>query len=1459
MDLYDPRKRLQVVNASNPSLRVAVAPAQQLSVSTNPSQPISVTTANNSNNPNKQRLFVGNQEVQQDQNAAARPLPQTQDHRNIIEKAANVISEPFKPFAEGVTRALIPGADAQQKALEKQSASDEATFKMFTDLYKQGKISSDAYQKAANEYSQGQMNVSAGVNKDAKFDRSRFLGSAAQIPIAIFGGGELAGAKGLGSVVASGVATGGAAGLANEFSSNDNPTLKGALLQSGLGATIGGALPIFGASVGKLVTALRGGEEGIVNRFVNKIAQSNDAEQIASKVSKALPDANQETVRGLASYLAEEKNPEAIRGVLNELQQGNLDGVYTALSPDPRSLPEGMVPPRQAGTPNANRTEEEMLALQKEARGEVTDTELKKIQDQALKDAGAQTDNTVPKPTPTYEEAQQLIQKEGGYSGASSLPATNKYAADELGQSLGLNPKFIYEEATKNNLDLQPFLQKFDSGESDAVTVSNEIMDALSGNKATPKELPGGVNVPQATSPEAAKIEQAVAETPSQSGTTTPSYTPGVNTSKQAGVADNVNQNADQAAQALPQKAEDILPGADDNTKAAVQKVLDELNNAQTSYDTALAARSGEKASRAAAAEKAYVDAGGGEAGMRAKFAALRGKYTESGFNPINIDEASQKAILDDIANSDLQGFQKTNTQNAIRKIWGATDKPPTAADVRYIREYFGQDFGDAVEQAVAEGGSNWREKLGQVVGTPRSIMASFDLSGTLRQGGVLGSRFPKELGSAFKEQLKYFASEKSFQEGMQEIASRPTYGSMVDHGLDIAAAEGLTNTEERFASSLAEKIPGLGRGVGASDRAYSGFLAKLRADVFDKIVTHEQAIGHELDDKALDSIAGFINTASGRGDLGKYLEQHSTTLSATLFSPRLWKSRLDLLNPVYYAKLDPVARKYALQTAGTFATEAGAILGLATLAGAQVETDARSSDFLKIKVGNTRYDILGGLQQNLVFLWREMSGEKKNSESGDVQKFARGIFDYAKGRSDAEAGVQSGPGVTNRAGLLADMFTNKENPILATGTRILQGKDRGGNPINPLTEIAKLAVPLPVTGTYETIKDTGSIPKGIAMNSPDLLGISAQTYGATASKDQGKVMANGKPEFKGKITPDMVLGLDGKPLMDENGRLIKATFPKDATDLEKQAILDEKRKSALGDAYKRTLPKEDQALMKLSDEQLKKYVKDGKITQDRFDQIKNYQKTAESQGKANEYTVPDGVKSDVAKTFYSHWNSMDKKDQEAWLQQAPDDNANAIAGALNKERVSGLDEFKPSNALSKAYAEYENDINTHPEYTEVDKRNKAKAFQKFAYQLNYSTPQKDIYNEGPSSDLKYLLEQGQVSREDLNAAVHMDDQLYSSGLTGSLKFNKKFRNQFGYSIPSGSGSGGSGGGRGGSSSVSKIAMKTGIDSLLPGRSSLSQGGVLPTFSTTPRKTKLNTANVSTPKTSNNRKISIKL
>lgn len=412
--------------------------------------------------------------------------------------------------------------------------------------------------------------------------------------------------------------------------------------------------------------------------------------------------------------------------------------------------------------------------------------------------------------------------------------------------------------------------------------------------------------------------------------------------------------------------------------------------------------------------------------------------------------------------------------QELVDKARTIADMPEGLEKAKLTRELLGQ----------AEGaGRTWKDTIQEVLSAPRAAMATADLSAPLRQGAVLGSRFPKEFAKASVEMIKYFASPKRYEKGMYDIAQRPTYSLMQKSKLAVGGADGLTGTEEQFMKNILEskwaKKLGFGHVVAASNRAYTGFLTKLRADIFDKVVADASAAGVRLDAKATDSLAKFINSASGRGS-GKMLDKHAGLLSQALFSPKLWKSRLDTLNPVYYARLDPMARKLALQSAASFAGIATTVLGLAKAAGASVENDPRSADFGKIKVGDTRYDILGGHQQNIRLAAQIATGEKINSVTGEIQTL----------------GPERGFGKPSRLDLLYQFVENKENPVLGFGTKVLRGTDPVGNPINLATEAAKLAIPLNIQSTYETAKSQNSLLKGTAMNIPGTFGIGVQTYG---------------------------------------------------------------------------------------------------------------------------------------------------------------------------------------------------------------------------------------------------------------------------------------------------------------------------------------------------------------------------
>lgn len=89
---------------------------------------------------------------------------------------------------------------------------------------------------------------------------------------------------------------------------------------------------------------------------------------------------------------------------------------------------------------------------------------------------------------PSYSDASKIIHTNGGLArvGTDSMPlaGTNRYAADELGQSLGLNPKYLYEQSMKNNVNLNDYLREFDaSNKSESGAFANKLMSALSGDQ----------------------------------------------------------------------------------------------------------------------------------------------------------------------------------------------------------------------------------------------------------------------------------------------------------------------------------------------------------------------------------------------------------------------------------------------------------------------------------------------------------------------------------------------------------------------------------------------------------------------------------------------------------------------------------------------------------------------------------------------------------------------------------------------------------------------------------------------------------------------------------------------------------------------------------------------------------------------------------------------------------------
>lgn len=444
----------------------------------------------------------------------------------------------------------------------------------------------------------------------------------------------------------------------------------------------------------------------------------------------------------------------------------------------------------------------------------------------------------------------------------------------------------------------------------------------------------------------------------------------------------------------------------------------------------------------------------------------------------------------------------RLNLQTAMRKIiFGEGGGIPTQGELKLIK-HVNPELGIQIESRIPKQRQIF-DFAAKLFGLPRALKSTLDLSMGGRQGILVAARNPIIWARANKESFKMFKSPDYYHQEMQGLRARPSYSLAERYGVRLPATHGAH--EEAFASSdLAEKIPVAEHAVLASSRAYDGGLARMRMDKWDQLLSKYGGVDQaekNLGRQGMTDLAEVVNTLTGRGGKkGGLVEKHMNSLSTTLFSPRLWASRLNTLNPQYYWRLTPAARDEALQSAGAFAVVAGAALtGLASL-GAEVSTDPRSADFLKVKFGDTRYDILGGFQQNLVFAWRELSGEKVNSQTGSVTKYARSPWEVLTGQHPV---IASGPGTPNRVSVSSDVVGNKLNPALSSALKLTEGKDKSGQKVNPLTEISQLFVPPNLQGAYQLIQHTNegtftptNIGEGVLQNIPNIFGVGTQSYG---------------------------------------------------------------------------------------------------------------------------------------------------------------------------------------------------------------------------------------------------------------------------------------------------------------------------------------------------------------------------
>ena len=380
---------------------------------------------------------------------------------------------------------------------------------------------------------------------------------------------------------------------------------------------------------------------------------------------------------------------------------------------------------------------------------------------------------------------------------------------------------------------------------------------------------------------------------------------------------------------------------------------------------------------------------------------------------------------------------------------------------------------------------------VSQTLNTARAVLTSFDFSGVLRQGGFIVLGNPLRAIKNLRPMFAAFASKEAETKAKLALQKRPNFALYQRDKLflaDMDATSSMAKQEEAYASRWVDKIPWwmLGGLVRGSQRGYVTFLNNLRADSYDAMVLAFRK-GPAVTQEESKAIVDYINIATGRGDLGKF-SQAAEGLNTVFFAPRLVASRFQLLLGMPYFSATGRTKNLILQEYAKFLTGVAVVYMLGMLAQEDedkpIETDPRSTNFGKIRLGNSRVDPLSGLQQVTVLLARLVSGQTKTS-TGKIVDIRGENVPY---------------GGATPVNIVAKFARSKFSPVIGSITNMVQGENVIGEKVTPFGELERMVVPMSFGEVGKVMEEQG-VPKGMVLSTLALFGMGVQTYDETKKR----------------------------------------------------------------------------------------------------------------------------------------------------------------------------------------------------------------------------------------------------------------------------------------------------------------------------------------------------------------------
>ena len=389
-----------------------------------------------------------------------------------------------------------------------------------------------------------------------------------------------------------------------------------------------------------------------------------------------------------------------------------------------------------------------------------------------------------------------------------------------------------------------------------------------------------------------------------------------------------------------------------------------------------------------------------------------------------------------------------------------------------------------------------------------RSLLATFDNSFWGRQGIKVAfdprftGKWEKNFAKSFKDIGQTLKSGNKKGDAIidatkAEIYSRKNY---LNGRYELGKKLDIKGMEEEFPTSFPSRIPVLGRFFKAAEVAYEAGAMRLRADVADAMYMMAEKVGRDLKNKVtVGDINLTVNSMTGRGAL-PVGEEYQAIANKAFFSIKFLKANLDtLMSPLALLK-DPTsfAKQQAAKNLLSIVSVVGSILGIAkALDPDSVSFDPRSTNFGKIKIGDTRFDITGGMSSIITLVSRIATQASTSSVTGKVTKLGEGY------------GAPTGMDV------FWNFVNNKFSPIASVLSDLVQQETFEGDKPTILSTAKGLTVPIIMQELASSSQNEKSANLMLILIS-EALGVSANTYGLRTNWQQST--SKELLQFKDKI-----------------------------------------------------------------------------------------------------------------------------------------------------------------------------------------------------------------------------------------------------------------------------------------------------------------------------------------------------